>query len=85
MIAVQNKTIENDYADLLKEFGECDELSFAILAHCICVHLNEMQKFEDMYRKGTREMCASFKILQKRLIESIPEDLIAFSEEDKNI
>ena len=71
---MQNKTIGKDYDDLLKEFGEC-----------ICQHLNEMQKFEDMHRRGMREMCASFKILQKRLIESIPEDLIAFSDEDRNI
>ena len=82
---MQNKTIGKDYDDLLKEFGECDELNFAILADCICQHLNEMQKFEDMHRRGMREMCASFKILQKRLIESIPEDLIAFSDEDRNI
>ena len=85
MIAVQSKTIEKDFTELLKEFGECDELNFAILADCICRHLNEMQKFENMHRKGMREMCASFKILKKRLIESIPEDLIMFSGEDKNL
>jgi hypothetical protein len=78
MIAIQKKTIEGDYSDLLKEFGKGDELNFAILADCICQHLNEIQKLEN-------RACVSVKTLQKKLIESIPEELIMFNSEDKNL
>ena len=85
MNAIQSKTIEKDFPELLREFGECDELNFAVLADCICQHLNELQKMEKRHRQGLRDMAGTLRLLQCKLIESIPEDLIMFSSEDKDL
>jgi hypothetical protein len=83
VIAIQKKEIR-DFVELSNEYS-CAELDYAILADCICKHLSEMQKFEKMHRRGMPDIAASIKMLQKKLIESIPEDLIAFSEDDKKL